>query len=116
MRYTNTQLLEIQSKTTADPKDNAAVVLPLVLDLLEARQDVTRLHEALEKLTTFITVRLMPLDGHPGPLTLEINGTPAYRPIEEPSRDALGMLGRLLLNANTALAVTGGNPASQESQ
>lgn len=47
MRYTDEQLLEIQAKTTAAPEDNAAVVLPLALDLQDARQQLVAAQAAL---------------------------------------------------------------------
>lgn len=38
MKYTDEQLIEIERNTTADQRDNAAVVLPLIADLMDARK------------------------------------------------------------------------------
>ncbi len=47
MRYTDEQLAEIKQRTTADVNDNAAVVLPLIEDLTEAREQLAEVKNAL---------------------------------------------------------------------
>lgn len=44
MRFTDEMLVDLARNTTAAEKDNAAVVLPLIYDLQEARAEIAKLN------------------------------------------------------------------------